>query len=300
MGGSMIGNSQEKLTMLACLAHPDDETFGMGCTLALYAGRGVQTHLVCATRGEVGDVDPELMQGFTSVAQKREEELHCAAQILGLAGVHFLGYRDSGMPGSPDNKHPNALVAQPIDEVADKLVHYIRLLKPQVLITFDPIGGYKHPDHIAIHQATVRAFHVAADQTYITDLPAFQVMKLYYHTMPKTLMHWAVWLAPLFGMDPHHFGRNRDIDMAAVVYDGNFPTHARIDCRCVHEVRDQATACHSSQLGGMTASKGLMTILQRYLRSKETFMRAYPQPENGLQETDLFNGVVTDNLTRNC
>jgi len=296
----MTDNPQENLTMLACLAHPDDETFGMGCTLALYARRGVQAHLVCATRGEVGDVDQELMQGFSSVAEKREAELRCAAGILGLAGVYFLGYRDSGMPGSPDNQHPNALAAQPVDEVAAKLVHYIRLLQPQVLITFDPIGGYKHPDHIAIHRATVRAFELAADPGYVTDLPPFQAQKLYYHTMPKDLMRWTVRLAPLFGMDPRHFGRNRDIDMAAVVADGNFPTHASIDCRCVHDIRDEAAACHFSQLGGMTGRRGLMTILQRYFRSKESFMRAFPQPKNGLHETDLFEGVVLESLTKSC
>jgi LmbE family N-acetylglucosaminyl deacetylase len=287
----MTDNLEKNLTILACLAHPDDETFGMGCTLALYARSEVQAHLVCATRGEVGDVDPELMQGFSTVAERRESELRCAAGILGLAGVYFLDYRDSGMPGSPDNQHPNALAAQPLGEVAAKLVHYIRLLKPQVLVTFDPIGGYKHPDHIAIHRATVRAFELAADPGFVSDLPPFQVSKLYYHTMPKNMMRWMVRLAPLFGMDPRHFGRNRDIDMAAVVADGNFPTHARIDCRCVQEIRDEATACHFSQLGGMAARRGLMTILQRYLRGKETFMRAYPQPENGLRETDLFEGV---------
>ena len=85
--------------MLVCLAHPDDETFGMGGTLALYARRGVQVHLVCATRGDVGDVDLELMQGFSTIAERRESELRCAAGILGLTGIYFLGYRDSGMPG---------------------------------------------------------------------------------------------------------------------------------------------------------------------------------------------------------
>src|SRR5512136_1210059 len=157
----MTEASQQSLTMLVCLAHPDDETFGMGGTLALYARRGVQVHLVCATRGEVGEVDQELLQGFSSVGERRESELCCAADILGLAGVYFLDYRDSGMPGTPDNQHPNALAAQPIDEVASRLVNYIRRLKPQVMVTFDPIGGYRHPDHVAIHQATVRAFELA-------------------------------------------------------------------------------------------------------------------------------------------
>ena len=113
-------NTNSKPVLLAVLAHPDDETFGMGGTLALYAQQGAAVHLVCATRGEVGDVDPEYMQGYDSIADRREHELRCAAQMLGLAGVHFLDYRDSGMPGSEDNHHPRALAAAPLDEVASK------------------------------------------------------------------------------------------------------------------------------------------------------------------------------------
>src|SRR5512136_2306218 len=132
----------QALTMLVCLAHPDDETFGMGGTLALYSRRGVDVYLICGTRGDVGEVDPEYMKGFATIAERRESELRCAAQILDLKEVYFLGYRDSGMPGTPDNEHPNALAAQPTDEVAAKVVHYIRLLRPQVMVTHDPIGGY--------------------------------------------------------------------------------------------------------------------------------------------------------------
>ena len=143
--------NQHKRTILSVLAHPDDESFGMGGTLALYAKRGVDVHLVCATRGEVGEVSPEILEGFDSVSALRVNELRCAAGILGLKGVHFLDYRDSGMPGSEDNHHPLAMAAAPLDEVAAKVTHYIRKLRPQVVLTFDPIGGYRHPDHIAIH-----------------------------------------------------------------------------------------------------------------------------------------------------
>ena len=89
--------------LLAVLAHPDDESFGTGGTLALYAQQGAQVYLVCATRGEVGEMDPKHMRGFNSIAERREDELRCAAEKLGLTKVFFLNYRDSGMPGSPDN-----------------------------------------------------------------------------------------------------------------------------------------------------------------------------------------------------
>ena len=104
-------NNNNKPILLAVLAHPDDETFGMGGTLALYARRGVNVHLVCATRGEVGEVAPHFLENFQSIGDLREHELRCAAQKLGLSSVDFLDYRDSGMAGSPENEHPQALAA---------------------------------------------------------------------------------------------------------------------------------------------------------------------------------------------
>jgi N-acetyl-1-D-myo-inositol-2-amino-2-deoxy-alpha-D-glucopyranoside deacetylase len=287
----MTGDPSHPLTMLVCLAHPDDETFGMGGTLALYTRRGVQVHLVCGTRGEVGEMSPDLLQGFNSIGERRESELRCAAGILDLTGVYFLGFRDSGMPGTVDNQHPNALAAQPVDKVAASVVHYIRLLQPQVVVTHDPIGGYKHPDHIAMHRITRRAFELVADPNFITDLPAFQPKKLYYQTMPKALLRWAVRIAPLLGMDAHHFGHNKDIDLATLVAEGDFPTHAHINCRSVIAIRDEATACHTSQLGGAIGRKGPMALFRRFFGSTETFMRAFPAPESGLNERDLFEGV---------
>jgi hypothetical protein len=109
--------------------------------------------------------------------------------------------------------------------------------------------------------------------------------------MPKEVMRWAVRLAPLLGMDPHRFGRNKDIDLATLVKEGSFPTHARIDCRSVAEIRNEATACHTSQLGGAIGRKGPMAVLRRYFGLTETFMRAYPPATRSLRETDLFAGV---------
>ena len=277
-----------KPTLLAVLAHPDDESFGMGGTLALYASRGVDVHLVCATRGEVGEVPPELLAGFDSIAELRESELHCAAGILGLKGVHFLGYRDSGMPGSPDNIHPRALAAQPLDEVAANVVCYIRELKPQVVLTFDPIGGYRHPDHIAIQRAAVRAFEQAANPAFAPEsLPVHQPGRLYFHVMPHGFMKVAVKLLPLLGRDPHKFGTNGDIDIAAIA-EVDFPTRARINIRSVQEKKEKAGACHASQGGGRMGG-GLVGFLMRMFSGTEDFMQAYPPvvPGTGIIR-DLF------------
>jgi LmbE family N-acetylglucosaminyl deacetylase len=283
---------------MAVLAHPDDETFGMGGTLALYAKREAEVHLVCATRGEVGEVSPELMEGFASVGERREYELRCAAEVLGLADVHFLDYRDSGMPGSPDNDHPRALAAAPLEEVAGKVAHYIRSLKPQVVLTFDPIGGYKHPDHIAIQRATVQAFELAGSPDFKDESPPYQPRKLYFHVMPRGMLRLAVHFLPLFGLDPHRFGRNQDIDLAALVEEDDFPVHAEIDVRSVAPQHEAATACHASQLGGGPPRRGPMSWLMRRFGRKEQFMRAYPPAEKGLHERDLFKGVEVEFTSR--
>jgi len=275
--------------ILSVLAHPDDESFGMGGTLALYAQQGVKVHLVCATRGEAGEVGPEHLQDYESIGELRESELRCAASHLGLAGVYFLDYRDSGMTGSPDNQHPNALVQASLDEVAAKIVSYIRTIKPQVVLTFDPIGGYRHPDHIAIHKATVKAFHLAGDPAYKTHELPYQSAKLYYHTISRTFIRLAVRLLKLFGKDPSHWGQNKDIDLTSLAID-DFPVHAQINYRSVDARKQAASFCHASQ-GGAGLAKGPLGWVARLIGGKDQFMRAYPPQEPNERETDLFDGI---------
>ena len=270
--------------LLAVLAHPDDETFGIGGTLALYARRGVSVSLICATRGELGEAPPDL-RGCATVGDMRENELRQAASVLGLEAIHFLGYRDSGMAGSPGNHHSQALAATPVDQVARQVAGHIRLIRPQVVITFDPIGGYGHPDHIAIQRATVEAFRMAGDAGQdINCLPPFSPQKLYYATFSRRFLRAVVKLMRLFRQDPHHFGKNRDIDLTSLV-DVDFPVHASIATGEVVRLKEQAAACYVSQGGGGTSRA---QKLQRWFDRSETFMRAIPAtPPVGL-ERDLF------------
>ena len=148
----------DRRVLLAVFAHPDDESFGPGGTLAKYAAEGVEVWLVCATDGNAGTVDASLLTGYASTGQLRAAELCCAAQALGLAGVDWLGYRDSGMAGAPENAHPDSLFQAPLAEVAGKIAASIRRHRPQVIICDNQFGGYGHPDHIKLHQATLAAF----------------------------------------------------------------------------------------------------------------------------------------------
>ena len=279
-------------TILAVLAHPDDETFGLGGTIALYAKKGYDVYYVCATRGEVGAADPEHMKGFKDTAEMRTAELMRAAKILGLKDVFFLGYRDSGMAGSEDNKHPDAQVAHSIDEVAGKVVKYIRELKPDIVITFDPIGGYKHPDHIHVQRATTLAFEKADDASFHSEAgPGFKPGALYYHVFPNWFLKWATKLMPLFGKDPRKWGRNGDIDLTDLIAD--FPIHVRLDIRKVEEIKRNASAQHASQGGGITANRwSLFGFMNWLLGGYDAYMQAYP-PVNGKfsRKNDLFEGI---------
>ncbi|HET91391.1 MAG TPA: GlcNAc-PI de-N-acetylase [Chloroflexi bacterium] len=271
-------------TLLAIFAHPDDESFGPGGTLAKYAAEGTAVHLVCATRGEAGESDAPTPDECADLACQREGELRCAAATLGLTEVHLLGYRDSGMPGAPANQHPQALIQADPDHLADQVADLMRRLRPQVVLTFDPFGGYGHPDHVAMHRATVAAFA----QTRTSGPPP----KLYFTTFPRTFLRWAVRLMPLLGMDPSAIGKNRDIDLRAVL-EHDLPTTTRIDIRDYYDVKRRAGACHSSQLSGPGSFWGrLPRWLVRRWQFTETFHRAAPPfRRRERTETDLFAPV---------
>ncbi len=275
-------------------AHPDDETFGIGATLAWYAASGVKVYCVCATRGEVGTVDPDFMKGYATVGDLRWAELECAAQVLGLTDVIYLGYRDSGMQGSQDNKHPDALAMAPIEEVAGRMVKILRELKPDVVITHEPGAGYGHPDHIATHNATVKAFYAASDPTQYSEAgPVFQPRKLYFGVRPHGFIKMMVKLMPLFGQNPHRFGRNKDIDLTGMI-DVEYPVHAAIHLtKQAIETRRKAAACHASQGGGRLRPGPfrILRIVEKLRGQRDYFMRAYPSPTNRRREEDLFEGL---------
>lgn len=282
-------NDKKGKRILSVLAHPDDEAFGMGGTLALYTIQGAEVYLACATLGEAGDIPPNFLKSHSSSAALRESELDCSADALALKQVFKLGFRDSGMAGSPDNQHPDALVARPMDEVVERVADVMRHVRPHVVLTFDPVGGYYHPDHIRIHQATVLAFERVRKELHSDDPQALS--RLYYHTMPKSSAKLAIFWMRLQGKDPRRIGRNKDIDLVQIASE-SFPVHVKINYRAVLQQREQAAGCHASQGGGQKPF-GLSARLMRLLsRPVDRFMQGYPEPtpHQGVKN-DLFWGM---------
>lgn len=288
--------SKKQRTLVMVGAHPDDESFGPGPTLAKYASEGVKVYYICTTGGEAGTVEPKYLKNFDSIKSLREHELKCAAEALGLAGVYYLGYRDSNMRGTPENKHPDCLAMAPVEEAAGKIVKIFREIKPDVVLTHDAGGNYGHPDHIATHHATLEAFFAAGDEKKYPEAgKPFKPSKLYYMVNPRKMMKIAIKLMPLFGQDPHHFGRNGDVDLTKML-EIEYPHHAVIllDKKDL-ETRNIAAACHASQLGGGGGRRGgvfrVLNFLDGRQKPRNHFMREYPPPKGKKLEKDLFEGL---------
>ena len=177
--------------LLLVHAHPDDETINNGVTMAKYAVEGVHVTLVTCTRGEEGEVLVESLKNLASdkddkLGDHREIELKDAMIELGISDFRFLGspnkkWRDSGMLGAPQNERNDVFWQSDLDEAANELVKVILEIKPQVMITYDEIGGYGHPDHIKAHQVAMRAAEISANQ-------GWQITKIYWNTMPKSVL----------------------------------------------------------------------------------------------------------------
>jgi mycothiol S-conjugate amidase len=175
----------EQLCLLTVHAHPDDEASKGAATVALYHDQGVRTVLVCCTGGEEGDIlnpamdTPEVRGDLPAI---RLAELAASAAAIGYDEVVLLGYRDSGMPGTPANEKPESFARAPLEDAVARLVAVIRRERPQVIVTYDEDqSGYPHPDHLRVHEISVAAFDAAGDAVaYPGAGPPWQPRKLYY------------------------------------------------------------------------------------------------------------------------
>ena len=210
--------------LLLVHAHPDDESIGQGATMARYVAEGRGVTLVTCTAGEMGEV---LLPGLEHLAADREdtlglhrrEELKAATAALGVTDQRWLGgfgtYRDSGMkwagPGRAapaDDVHANAFWKADLREAADHLVGVVRQVRPQVLVTYDELGGYGHPDHVQAHRVAMYAAQLAAVPSYRLDLgPPWEVAKIYWAALSESWMRSGLRAlrdaaVPFGGLDP--------------------------------------------------------------------------------------------------
>jgi len=277
--------------LLGVFAHPDDESFGPGATLAHYARRGVDVHVIIATDGIAGSVDSQgRLRDHDSLAQVRSAELARAAVHLGVKSIWSLPYRDSGMRGAPDNHHPAALIQQPVTTVAQEVLGYMRRLAPDIVMTHDPFGGYGHPDHVRVCEATTTAFYLARTQKDSDNGGNHRPQKLYFTAFPKDVIKLAVPLMRLAGKDPTAIGRNQDINLVDISR-WVTPVTTTIDVTDALVEKQRASEAHASQYSG---GPGWLAVIpapiRRRVAGREQFTCVFPGGAH--DERDLFAGVV--------
>lgn len=159
-------------TLMTVHAHPDDETIGTGGAMAKAVATGHRVVLVTGTRGEMGEiVVPEMdtAENHRRLGEIRAAELERAMDALGVTEWENLGYHDSDMMGRPGNHDPRSFWRADLDEAAGRLVWLVRRYQPDVMTTYNDFGGYGHPDHIRVHDVSVRAFARAGDTAWYPE-----------------------------------------------------------------------------------------------------------------------------------
>jgi len=243
------------LTLLTVHAHPDDESSKGPATVARYHAEGIHTVLVTCTGGEEGDVlNPAMDRPGTRerLAELRREELAAAAATIGYDEVAWLGYRDSGMPGSPANDNPDCFARAPLDEAVGRLVGVIRRVRPQVVVTYPPDQqGYPHPDHLRVNEVSEAAFDAAGDpDAYPEAGAAWQPAKLYYVGWSAARMR-AMHEAFLAQGLESPYDDERLARMRQAMEEGDRPDdgpEARVDVSGYTEVRRTALLAHRTQV----------------------------------------------------
>jgi mycothiol S-conjugate amidase len=281
------------VAILVIRPHPDDESSATGGMLAYYHERGVRTGVVVCTGGEEGEIhDPNLdpVADVPRLQDIRERELRHACGILGVAELRLLGYRDSGMPETPANQHPDAFgQADPV-EAAGRLVRIIRELRPQVVVTEPPGGGYGHPDHVKCYEVSVDAVRAAGDvQAYPETGPAWPVAKLYAIAQIDD-GRWDA-LLPEFeaaGFDMAFLKRRRQ---ARRRRPGPEAATVALDVGPHSETQRRALMAHRTQIPADSFWARLPEALRRRAFATAYFIRLHPPAVPGEHEPDLLHGL---------
>jgi LmbE family N-acetylglucosaminyl deacetylase len=271
--------------LMAIFAHPDDEGM-VGGTLARCADWGVEVQLVCATRGEAGEISDPSLGTSEILGEVRQQELIDACEILGVDRIGFLDYRDSGMVDTPENADPRAFVQANEEEAIGRIVAFIRAWQPDVVITFEPFGWYGHPDHIAASRLATAAFHAAVDDSKFAEYGApWQADALYYAVMPMSRLAEMIAGAQAQGIDVGEFGRNpREEQLAAEAQ----VTH-KLDVRPYVNRRLAAMLAHKTQFGADSLFRRLPRDLVDSFMGYDYLIQVVPEgaAEKGVVSAEL-------------
>ncbi|MFJ4365575.1 N-acetyl-1-D-myo-inositol-2-amino-2-deoxy-alpha-D-glucopyranoside deacetylase [Streptomyces chartreusis] len=275
--------------LLLVHAHPDDESINNGATMARYAAEGVRVTLVTCTLGEHGEVIPPELRHLTGteLGEHRLGELTAAMRELGVEDFRLLGgrgrYEDSGMMGIADNDDPASLWQADVDTAARELVEVILEVRPQVLVTYDPDGGYGHPDHIQAHRIAMRAAELAVDA-------GWEIPKVYWNRVPRTAADeaFARLRADLPGLP---FGKAATVaDVPGVVADERITTV--IDGTAHAAAKAAAMRAHATQIEVAEPYFVLSNELAQPLFTTEYYELVRGEP-GARPESDLFAGLTS-------
>ena len=279
------------LRLLSVHAHPDDEASKGAGTVARYAAEGVESTLVCCTGGEAGDILNPVMdtpEVRARLAEVRMEELAASVAAIGFHDTVMLGYRDSGMPDTPENADERCFARAPLDEAVERLVAVIRRTRPQVILTYgDDQQGYPHPDHLRVHEITMVAWEAAGDPSRFADAgEAWVPSKLYYSTWARRrimAMHQGFLDAGLESpFDDKWFTRPSQDDRITT----------QIDVSAFPSVRSEALRAHATQIDPTSPFWfGLSDAVIAELYPWEDFQLAASRVDAPVPETDLFAGL---------
>ncbi len=284
--------------LLLVHAHPDDESINNGATMAKYAAEGARVTLVTCTLGEEGEVIPPALAHLAAdrddtLGAHRVAELAAAMKELGVTDHRFLGgpgrFRDSGMTGTPQNHREGAFWAAPVDEAAAYLVEVVRSVRPQVLVTYDPDGGYGHPDHIQAHRVAMRAADLAADPDFRPDLGApHTIAKIYWNRVPRTYAEDGFARLRAAGVS---FPATAAVDdIPGVVDDAVITTE--IDGTAYAAAKTAAMRAHATQIAVEGDFFALSNNLGQPVLTTEYYELVRGERAAGSRETDLFAGVT--------
>ncbi|MGW6457305.1 N-acetyl-1-D-myo-inositol-2-amino-2-deoxy-alpha-D-glucopyranoside deacetylase [Streptomyces sp. NPDC055078] len=289
--------------LLLVHAHPDDESINNGATMALYADAGAKVTLVTCTLGEEGEVIPPDLAHLAPdrddrLGPHRVGELAAAMKELGVTDHRFLGgpgrFRDSGMMGAEQNRREGAFWDTPVDDAAPYLVEIIRSVRPQVLVTYDPRGGYGHPDHIQAHRVAMRAAELASERAFRRDLgDPHTVAKIYWNRVPRSVAEEGfARLRAESGTDSVGVGVGAVDDVPGVVDDAEITTE--IDGSAYAERKAAAMAAHATQVTVSGPYFTLSNNLRQPMFATEYYQLAAGEPgtPSGERERDLFAGVA--------